>query len=303
MDKARLRWPTPIEYQDAVSHPARCFTDPELRVSRVEERTRYGAPLPVAGQYAHVYRLRPPDGQSRAVRLFLRDATDRAARYAAIRRHLDGVSLRALVPFDFQERGIQIGIESYPLVRMEWAEGEPLHAAVERRINTPGAIAALAERFHALIFALEQARIAHGDLQHDNLLVDSATGAIRLIDYDGMFVPQLAARGSAEIGHPAYQHPRRDRTHYGPGLDRFSVLVIHASLTILRYTPDLWYRLHNGDNLLFRRTDFIEPGESYGFRTIRANVWRYPSAVRAVEALEEACHTDPLQASALDQVL
>jgi len=33
--------------------------------------------------------------------------------------------------------------------------------------------------------------------------------AIKLIDYDGMFVPALAARKPEEAGHPNYQHPLR----------------------------------------------------------------------------------------------
>ena len=37
---------------------------------------------------------------------------------------------------------------------------------------------------------------------------------------------------STEIGHRAYQHPRRSTTDYGPYLDRFSALVIYLSLSM-----------------------------------------------------------------------
>lgn len=37
---------------------------------------------------------------------------------------------------------------------------------------------------------LHEKSIAHGDLQHGNILVDS-NGNIYLIDYDSMFVPSL----------------------------------------------------------------------------------------------------------------
>ncbi|QLQ08322.1 MAG: hypothetical protein HZY76_21580 [Anaerolineae bacterium] len=47
--------------------------------------------------------------------------------------------------------------------------------------------------------------IAHGDLQHGNVLV--AADELRLIDYDGMYVPPLSGRESHEIGHRNYQHP------------------------------------------------------------------------------------------------
>ena len=57
--------------------------------------------------------------------------------------------------------------------------------------------------------------VAHGDLQHGNvLLVPGASAnslAVKLIDYDGMCVPALAGSKSGEVGHPAYQHPQRLR--------------------------------------------------------------------------------------------
>jgi thiamine kinase-like enzyme len=39
--------------------------------------------------------------------------------------------------------------------------------------------------------ALNRAGVAHGDLQHGNILV--ANGKPKLIDYDGMYVPALRA--------------------------------------------------------------------------------------------------------------
>ena len=298
-----MAWPTAIDYQDTVSDPARCFIDPELRASRIVDRTPYGAPLPIAGQYAHIYRLAHPDGRMWAVRLFLRESSERSERYAAITRHLSVVALRSVVPFTYQEKGIVLGKAVFPLVKMDWIDGQPFHLAIEQRLLVPGAMAALCERFLALIFSLEEARVAHGDLQQDNLIVDRESGIIRLLDYDGMFVPELAGRMSAEIGHPAYQHPRRDRLHYGPALDRFSALVFFASLLVLRHAPDLWYRLHNSDNLLFRQKDYLDPDDSFAFDVVRQNVWRYPEAMRAVNVLMDACRSGPLEAPPLDRVL
>jgi aminoglycoside phosphotransferase (APT) family kinase protein len=297
-----MRWPTPIQYQDAVSDPARSLLDPELSTSVVAARGPFGAPQPIAGQFAHVYHLRQPDGRDWALRLFLREAADRSQRYAAISRHLNALgALRPLVPFTYVEQGLRVGDGAiYPLVKMDWVEGKPLHLAIEERLHEQGALAALAERFLALVYSLEETRIAHGDLQHDNLLVDAATGAVRLIDYDGMFVPELSGRRAAELGHPAYQHPARDRTHYSIALDRFSALVIYASLTILRFEPTLWYRLHNGDNLIFRAPDYSSPANSRAFRMVREAAWRSPEAVRALAAVELACLRGPLDTPPLD---
>jgi serine/threonine protein kinase len=299
-----VRWPTPIEYQDALSNPAACLIAPDLQRSRIEEQTPYGAPLPVAGQFAHVYRLRLADGRSYALRLFLREASDRAARYSEIQNYLGSLpSQPSFVPFAYLPNGIRIGSVNFPVVVMNWVEGEPLHVYIERHLNDSERMKQLTKDWVALVQGLETLRIAHGDLQQDNLLLDSQTGALRLIDYDGMFVPGLAGQPSAELGHPAYQHPLRDRSHFSPALDRFSALVILSTLRVLCDAPDLWYRFHNGDNLLFRREDYVAPEESNTFRIVRASVWRFPDAIRALDLLKTACRALPLEAPRLELAL
>ncbi len=299
-----MRWPTPIEYQDALSDPENCLIAPDLRRSHIAEKTPYGAPLPVTGQFAHVYRLRLGDGRSYALRLFLREASDRAARYAAIQNYLEYLPSQPLfVPFAYLPNGIRVGSAVLPVVVMDWIEAEPLHVYIERHLNESERMKRLTRDWEALVESLEMRRIAHGDLQQDNLLVDPVTEALRLIDYDGMFVPTLAGQPSAELGHPAYQHPLRDRSHFGPTLDRFSALVIFSTLLALCEAPDLWYRFHNGDNLLFRREDFVAPEESGTFSSVRSAVRRSPSAVRALNLLKNACHSFPLEAPRLEMAL
>jgi hypothetical protein len=62
---------------------------------------------------------------------------------------------------------------------------------------------------------LREAGVAHGDLQHGNVLLVPATDtdrlSLKLVDYDGMFVPALTGAQTGEVGHPAYQHPQRYR--------------------------------------------------------------------------------------------
>lgn len=299
-----VRWPTPIEYQDALSSPAACLLAPDLQRAVITEQTLYGAPLPVAGQFAHVYHLRLPDGRNYALRLFLREASDRAARYEAIQSYIQTLPPQPLlVRFAYSPNGIRIASSNYPVVVMDWVEGEPLHLYIERNLNHPERLEKLTTDWVTLIETLETVRIAHGDLQQDNLLIDPETGALTLIDYDGMFVPALSGRPSAELGHPAYQHPLRDRSHFGPALDRFSALVIFATLRILCAAPDLWYRFHNGDNLLFRREDYLAPDASMAFRTTREAVWRSREALRALNTLKAACHAAPLEAPRMEIAL
>ena len=72
---------------------------------------------------------------------------------------------------------------------------------------------ALSHLWAKLARRLARAGAAHADLQHGNILLVPGRSenhlAIKLIDYDGMFVPALAGKPSGEVGHPAYQHPQR----------------------------------------------------------------------------------------------
>ena len=114
------------------------------------------------------------------------------------------------------------------------------------------------------------AEIGHGDLQHGNVIVSG--GQLRLIDYDGMYVPALSGRQSHEIGHRNYQHPLRSEREFGPHVDHFSTWVVYTSLAALTVQPELW-RAHGGGDecLLFRREDFEQPRRSRIFRTLEAS--------------------------------
>jgi hypothetical protein len=168
---------------------------------------------------------------------------------------------------------------------MEWVEGEPLIPYVERNLSNSGVLLSLAARWLEMTKALGQLSIAHGDLQHGNVLV--LNGDLKLVDYDGMYVPDLAGKGSHELGQRNYQHPMRTEFDYGPSLDNFSSWVIYISLVILALQPQLWQQFRGGDEcLLFRKEDFESPEKSVIFSTLgRINDDRLRSAVALFRSL------------------
>ncbi|HLJ68966.1 MAG TPA: hypothetical protein VKX16_16560, partial [Chloroflexota bacterium] len=281
-----MAWPTPQEYNEAVQNPAQSFADPEL-AGGVPQVTALGLPRPITGNFASVYRLRC--GRSDwAVRCFFREYADMRERYAAISRHLAARPLPYTVGFQYLEQGIMVRGSWYPILKMEWVEGELLGDFVERHLSDGRLLARLAERWLVMLRELEGACIAHGDLQHGNVMV--VAGELRLVDYDGMFVPALDGRTSHEIGHPNYQHPSRSGSDFGAHLDRFSAWVIYLSLQALSRDPSLWQRTGAGDEcLLFRRADFERPQASaivpllthHGDAEIRALAGRFVAALSA----------------------
>ena len=140
----------------------------------------------------------------------------------------------------------------YPVLKMEWIEGSTFHEIIEKNIQSPNILANLAERWLKMLAALKKHGIAHGDLQHGNVLI--AGGDFRLIDYDGMFVPSFAGKASHEVGHRNYQHPARTESDFGAHVDNFSGWVIYLTLMAISIDPGLWSR-YGGDqeHLLFSK--------------------------------------------------
>lgn len=251
-------WPDLTDYHEALQYPQRSLGDPELQKAQID-KDRFGMPKPATGGNAVVYRA--TEGQNVwAVRCFLRPISDHAERYAAISRHLGKNRAAHSTKFFYLADGLRIKGGTFPIVKMAWVQGQHLDRYVESLLDEPKELAALREKFRLLVKEVEGAKFAHGDLQHGNILVRGKD--LLLIDYDGMWVPALIGREATEIGHRAYQHPKRSTSDYGPYLDRFSALVIYLSLRALEIDRKLWDQYHTGDNLLFVREDFNEPGKT-----------------------------------------
>jgi hypothetical protein len=254
-------FPRGAAYMEALQDPEGCFADPDLATA-TPALTPLGLPRPVSGNFASVFRMDGADGRSWAVRCFVRSFDDMARRYAAVDQHLGKLGGTWRVGFEFQERGILVGGEWFPIVKMEWASGQPLLTYIETHLWDGPALAYLAHRFATLVDDLRRSGVAHGDLQHGNVLVVPG-GDLRLVDYDGMFVPALAGLTGNELGHRNYQHPGRQPGEYGLHLDNFASWVVYASLVGLSVDPLLWGRLDGGDEcLLFRSHDFADPAHS-----------------------------------------
>src|SRR5262249_670029 len=149
--------------------------------------------------------------------------------------HLRKAALPFTVDFQYLQEGIRVQGRWYPVLKMHWVEGLLLNEFVKGALDKPAALQALADVWVRMAHCLREEQIAHGDLQHANMLLvpGSSTGSVvvKLVDYDGMYVPALARSKSAEVGHPAYQHPQRLREGtYGPDVDRFPLLAIYCAI-------------------------------------------------------------------------
>lgn len=260
-----MPWPTVTDYQEVIQNPRICFSDSELRTSS-PMLTPLGLPKPISGNFASVYQMKCGDRKF-AVRCFLRHFPDQEQRYKEISNHLNQNRLQYMVNFIFIAQGIRVKGNWYPILKMEWIEGEQLDKYIEKNLNNPGVLSKLATNFCQLVSDLRNCSIAHCDLQHGNILV--INGNLRLIDYDGMFVPGLSRKPSHELGHINFQHPRRTEGDFGLHVDSFSSWVIYLSLLVVSINPNIWRRLKAGDeSLLFQRKDFEYPDSSITFHAL-----------------------------------
>jgi len=279
-----MSYPTLEQYQEALQHPQTVFVDPQLKAGKIRT-SGLGLPVVVSGGFALTYAVEVGAGKN-AVRCFHREAKGLEARYAAISKKLKTLASPYFVDFEFQPQGVRLNGGTFPLVKMAWALGETLGEFVETNHSDKAKLTNLLNALTQLSACLAQHGIAHGDIQEGNLMVADAGRRIQLIDYDGMFVPEIAVLGSSEMGHRDYQHPRRDASQFDNTLDRFSFMALNLALRGLCENPALWGNSSSGAGVIvFRANDYADPGASAVFRLLEA----IPSIARDAKNFATIC--------------
>ncbi len=268
-----MNWPTSQDYNEAIQNAASSFSDPALKTGEVTVNA-LGLPVPRSGNFADVYQFKGGDGKMWAVKCFTRKVTGLQQRYLKIDEHLTKARLPFTVGFKFFEEGIRVRGQWFPLLKMEWVEGFTLNEFVRDNADKPQYLHALLQMWAKLTARLRDSDFAHADLQHGNVLLVPGDAqnklGLKLIDYDGMWVPALADMHSGEIGHPNFQHPLRLKNRlYNADVDRFPHLVVACALrATLIGGRALWDQFDNGDNLLFKETDLRDPAAAIVFKSL-----------------------------------
>jgi hypothetical protein len=262
-----MSYPQITDYQEAVQHPAQAFIDPDLKQGAVAENN-LGLPLVMSGGFALTYAVTTPRRKC-AVRCFHREIPAIQQKYDATSKKLRSLAIGCFVDFDFQQSGISVRQRVFPIVRMDWVEGDTLGIWLDKNFNNPRALEKARADFAAIARFLEREGVAHGDIQNGNVMV--ANGEIKLIDYDGMFVPGMHPGNGSETGHRHFQHPGRRVSNFGPGMDRFSFIALDLSLRALVEDRSLYSKFREGgETIIFKANDFADPQNSEIFRRLLA---------------------------------
>jgi hypothetical protein len=229
-----------------------------------------------SGNKAIVFKVtEDKSGKIKALKLFLIDNKERFKQYDEISKFLNQFTTQFFVSFDFIEKLIYEDVNQnqdenyFPGLVMDWAEGKTLGLKIKElcEVKNKKQLKIIAESFKELSFFLLNNEFGHGDLKHDNIIVDLENG-MKLIDYDGIFVPAFNNKTSNELGTDSFQHPSRKSTDFNANIDHFSILTIYTSLVALSNSPDLFLKFNDQQNLLFTKEDFLNPENSELFNIL-----------------------------------
>jgi hypothetical protein len=274
------KYPTMDQYNDTVQHPATAFSDAVLKGAKIKTNAM-GLPMALGGGFALTYTA-TAGSKKYAVRCFHKEAKELDLRYGKIDSALKAISSNYFVGFEYQKTGVLVLGARFPIVKMDWVDGATLGIFLEDNFDQKTRIEKINDQFTALEAFLRSKGIAHGDLQNGNVIVDND---VRLIDYDGMYVPGMATGQGAELGHKHFQHPKRSSVDFGPNMDRFSFIVINLSLRALSAQPKLFEKHSSGENILFTASDFANPAASPLFSELKS----ITAIARDVENFAKIC--------------
>jgi len=256
-------YPSRIEYDMAIKDFA--HTNRVVSLSGAEPITG-SAPqfklFAVSGGVSRVYRMRRRQ-DSFAYKCWISRVHGIEQRYPALHAATTSYKLPYFLPFEYADDGILVNKITWPVFVTQWHNGDTLgnyiatHHEDHRRMN------ALAERLAVMFRDLKQHGIAHGDLHDGNILVfdRGAEVDLVLIDYDGMYVPQMGLVEDTRIALASYQHPARSVNRWlGPQVDYFAQLCMYLSVLAYAERPSL-YQEKQDQRLLFTAEDFL-PGAS-----------------------------------------
>jgi serine/threonine protein kinase len=215
-----------------------------------------------SGGYTTVFPFHKQTGDKVAVRLWIADIGDAKKRSLEISNYLENLNNAYFAGFKYIDDAVLVNGTLHPIVLMDWVDGQTLKEYINSNITNSSKILGLAEKFREMTAYFHKENIAHGDLQHGNILIKS-DGSLVAIDYDSMFIEPLNGMTDTIKGLPGYQHPTRHSNQFvNSRLDYFSELVIYLSILIYADTPKLWDDYYETEDLLFSKDDFANPSNS-----------------------------------------
>lgn len=188
-------------------------------------------------------------------------------RFKIISDYINSLNSPYFCDFYYCDSGLVVEGKLFPTTRMKWVKGENINEYVIKHSNNKAKLLSLAEKFLVMTEFLHKHNIAHGDLQHGNIIIEN--DEIKLVDYDSLFVPGLEGQSDIITGKAEFQHPNRSKLKIASEkLDYFSELIIYLSIIAIAHKPTLLNDFSIQDSLLFQSDDWENFENSKIFKAI-----------------------------------
>ena len=234
---------------------------------------KYGEPYRSSGAFAVVFKMKDEQtGKCYALKCFTEEQEGRAEAYRQIAEELEFVDSPYITSVKYLEKEIFVDSncenEEFPVLLMDWIEGETMETYVADNYTDTHAMAMLCYRFCKMAAWLRSQSFAHGDIKPDNIMV-RPDGTLTLVDYDGMFVPAMKGHKSPTIGTKDFSHPLRTIDDFDETIDDFALASIALSLKAISLDPSLLKSYGASDRLLFSAADFLDLSKSKTFAALQ----------------------------------
>ena len=234
---------------------------------------KYGEPYRSSGAFAVVFKMKDEQtGKCYALKCFTEEQEGRAEAYRQIAEELEFVGSPYITSVKYLEKEMFVDSncedEEFPVLLMDWIEGETMETYVAANYTDNHAMAMLCYRFCKMAAWLRSQSFAHGDIKPDNIMV-RPDGTLTLVDYDGMFVPAMKGQKSPTIGTKDFSHPLRTIDDFDETIDDFALASIALSLKAISLNPSLLQTYGASDRLLFSAADYLDLSKSKTFTALQ----------------------------------
>lgn len=304
-----MKYPSRSDYCSSVRNPQFAFRkkDPRTQIERdLDSSLVTGKPIEkirfdgvkdvwsASGSCAIVFKYETfSPKKTWAIRCFYRSDFEVIEHYKKSLNYLKNHPCKSyFINFSLLEEGVRVLGECYPILKMEWVEGENLKKFIKANLNNKNKLQSLAESWLKLSQDFLKGGVAHGDLQHGNVSIANHFNRLdlKLIDYDSLYFAGDRRGIEDRIkGLSDYQHPlRKSLNKKCLEIDFFPQLVIYLSLLALAEDKQLWhtYQVEIREGLLFSQADFLDPDRANIFRSL----FRLPAPIPALaHKLKKIC--------------
>ena len=227
-----------------------------------------------SGSFAVVFKALE-NNKEIAIRCFIGTDINYIERYRKIDNYLKKIEESWKSNVEFIDNEILVGDKYFPVLKMDWVDGLLLEKYIDLNLYNNEILLKLQKQLVKTSRSLEKNKISHGDIQEGNIIIQETNGSpkVKLIDYDGMYIPDFQGEKQIERGRSEYQHPDRASFKFDEKIDRFSFWVILCALEALKFDKTLWKEIMQGgfntlSNMLFSASDFSNPIQSKLFNRL-----------------------------------